>query len=99
MYLELDIQTEIEIKSLCDLSKLKQLMENLKMKINKSQLARELGADRRTIDKYLNGFIPKETRKKESKIDKYYEDNCGAIIDRIQTSLLLQTGFMAVLKR
>lgn len=74
MYLKLDIQTEIEVKSLCDLSKLKQLMENLKMKINKSQLARELGADRRTIDKYLNGFTPKETRKKESKIDKYYED-------------------------
>lgn len=74
MYLELDIQTEIEINNLSDLSKLKQLMENLKMKINKSQLARELGADRRTIEKYLNGFIPKETRKKESKIDKCYED-------------------------
>ena len=31
-------------------------MENLKMKVNKSQLARELNVDRRTIDKYMNGF-------------------------------------------
>lgn len=29
-------------------------MENLKMKINKSQLSREMGVDRRTVDKYLN---------------------------------------------
>lgn len=48
-------------------------MEHLKMKIYKSQLARDLGVDRRTIDKYLNGFIPKRTRKKHSKIDEYYE--------------------------
>lgn len=48
-------------------------MESLKMKINKSQLARELGVDRRTIDKYLNGFIPKRKRNKSSKIDQYYE--------------------------
>lgn len=42
MYIMLDIQTEFEIKSLTDLPKLKLLMENLNMKINKSQLAREL---------------------------------------------------------
>jgi transposase len=29
--------------------------------------------DRRTIDKYLNGFIPKRTREKSSKIDEYYQ--------------------------
>lgn len=39
-------------------------MVNLKMKINKSQLARELGVDRRTIDKYLKGFTPKKTKEK-----------------------------------
>ncbi|AYK56003.1 IS21 family transposase [Bacillus subtilis subsp. subtilis] len=43
------------------------------MKINKSQLARDLGVDRRTIDKYLNGFIPKRKRDKPSKIDAYYQ--------------------------
>jgi transcriptional regulator with XRE-family HTH domain len=73
MYFKVDIQSEFEVKSLLDLPKLKLLMENLKMKINKSQLARDLGVDRRTIEKYLNGFIPKQTKKKTSKIDKYYE--------------------------
>ncbi len=48
-------------------------MENLKMKINKSQLARELGVDRRTIQKYLDGFTRKTSRDKGSKIDEYYE--------------------------
>lgn len=73
MYISINVETDFKIKSLEDLPKLKQLMEHLKMKINKSQLARDLGVDRRTIDKYLNGFIPKRTRKKPSKIDEYYE--------------------------
>ncbi|PTN43131.1 IS21 family transposase [Bacillus thuringiensis] len=62
MYIKLDIQTEFEVKSLSDLPNFKKLMGNLKMKINKSQLARELNVDRRTIDKYLNGFTPKGTK-------------------------------------
>lgn len=73
MYIKLDIQTEFEVKSLTDLPNLRKLMGNLKMKINKSQLARELNVDRRTIDKYLNGFTPKGTKNKASKIDTYYE--------------------------
>lgn len=72
MYITLDVQTNFEIKSLSDLPKFKELMENLKMKINKSQLARELGVDRRTIDKYLKGFTPKKAREKPSKLDAYY---------------------------
>ncbi|MDN3450054.1 IS21 family transposase, partial [Planococcus sp. APC 3906] len=56
MYIQLAIETEFEVKKLSDLPKLKTLMENLKMKINKSELARKLDVDRRTIDKYLNGF-------------------------------------------
>ncbi len=73
MYITLNVETEFEIKNLSDLGKFKQVMEQLKMKINKSELARELGVDRRTIDKYLNGFIPKRTRKKASMLDEYYE--------------------------
>lgn len=53
MQMQLNIKTNIEIKSLLDLPKLNMLMESLKMKINKSKLAREIGVDRRTIDKYL----------------------------------------------
>ncbi|AZB44409.1 IS21 family transposase [Bacillus sp. FJAT-42376] len=73
MYLALTVDTEFEITSLRDLPKFKQLMEHLKMKINKSKLAEELGVDRRTVDKYLNGFIPKRKREKASKIDKFYQ--------------------------
>lgn len=73
MYITLNVETDFEINSLSDLPKFKQLMEHLKMKINKSELAREFGVDRRTIDKYLNGFIPKRKRDKPSKIDEYYQ--------------------------
>ena len=73
MYITLDVQTDFEINSLTDLPKFKQLMESLHMKINKSQLAREMGVDRRTIEKYLNGFTPKGTKKKDSILDDYYE--------------------------
>jgi len=72
MYIALNVETNFEVRSLTDLPNLKMIMEQFKMKINKSQLARELEVDRRTIDKYLNGFIPKQKREKASKIDKYY---------------------------
>ncbi len=73
MYITLDVQTNFEINSLSDLPKFKQLMGNLKMKINKSQLAREMSVDRRTVDKYLNGFTSKETKEKATLLDEYYE--------------------------
>jgi hypothetical protein len=72
MHVQLDVTTEIEIRCVTDLPKLKLLMENLNMKINKSKLARELNVDRRTIDKYLNGYVPHGKRKRNSKIDDYY---------------------------
>ncbi|MBY0099731.1 IS21 family transposase [Mesobacillus maritimus] len=73
MHIQLEVTTEIEIKCITDLPKLKLLMENLNMKINKSKLARELKVDRRTIDKYLNGYVPQGKRKSNSKIDEYYD--------------------------
>ena len=73
VYITLDVQTNFEINSLSDLPKFKQLMENLKIKINKSQQAREMGVDRRTVYKYLNGFTQKETEEKASILDQYYE--------------------------
>ena len=48
-------------------------MESAKVKINKSKLARDMGVDRRTIDKYLSGLSPKTSRNRKSKIDEYYE--------------------------
>lgn len=32
------------------------LLEDSTLKINKSQIARELNVDRRTVDKYINGY-------------------------------------------
>ncbi len=41
-------------------------MENESLNINKSQTARELETDRRTADKYINGFQKSQTRRKPS---------------------------------
>ena len=51
------INIDFQVKSLEDLPKLKPFLEDGTLKVNKSQIARELGKDRRTVDKYLNGFI------------------------------------------
>lgn len=75
MHIPLDITTSIEIKSLEDLPKLKFFMESLNnMKVNKSQLGREFGVDRRTVDRYLNGKVPSKIRNRKSKIDDYYDE-------------------------
>ena len=63
---------QIEINTLEDLPKLNLLMECCNMKVNKSQIARDLNVDCRTIDKYLKGYVSSKTRKRKSKIDEYY---------------------------
>lgn len=66
------INTNIQITTLQDLVKLKPFLEDGTLKINKSQLARELGKDRRTIDKYIKGYEKPLTRNRSSNIDTYY---------------------------
>ena len=51
MILESNVITNLEINSLEDLYNLKALRENSCLNINKSQIARGLGVDRRTVDK------------------------------------------------
>ena len=58
------IHTDLQIKSLEDLTKLKPFLEDGTLKVNKSQIARELGKDRRTVDKYLKGYKKPATRHK-----------------------------------
>lgn len=64
MILKSNIITNLEINSLEDLYKLKPFMENSSLNINKSQIARELGIDMRTVDKYINGFHKSKKERK-----------------------------------
>lgn len=73
MILKSNTIVDLEINSLEDLYKLKPLTENTSININKSQIARELGVDRRTVDKYINRFQKSPKRKKGSRLDKYYD--------------------------
>ena len=67
------IHTDLQINTLEDLAKLKPFLEDGTLKVNKSQIARELGKDRRTVDKYLKGYKKPTTRHKGSPIDDYYD--------------------------
>ncbi|WP_053956045.1 IS21 family transposase [Inediibacterium massiliense] len=72
MIIKNDINTNIEINTLDDLHKLKPFMEVGNLKVNKSQIARELGVDARTVTKYINGYTKPTTRNSSSKIDRFY---------------------------
>lgn len=61
------IHTDLQINTLEDLAKLKPFLEDGTLKVNKSQIARELGKDRRTVDKYLKGYKKPTTRHKGSR--------------------------------
>ncbi|MGL4522793.1 MAG: IS21 family transposase [Bacilli bacterium] len=73
MLLKINVNTSVEINKLEDLNNLRVLMESSNMKINASRIAKELGCDRRTVQKYYNGYTPKKKREKTSKVDVYYE--------------------------
>jgi len=82
MILNYSVNTSIEIKSLLDLPKLKVLMEVSKLKINKSQIARELGVDRRLIDKYMNGYTKPKKRVRKSMLDEFYDTIYDLLINQ-----------------
>ncbi len=73
MLIKYELITNLEVNSLDDLHKLKPLIDNSNLKVNKSELAREFDCDWKTIDKYINGYERKLTRNKSSTIDDYYE--------------------------
>ena len=54
MIIESNIITDLRIESIQDLYKLKPFVEEGILKVKKSQIGRELGVDRRTVDKYIN---------------------------------------------
>ena len=73
MILKNQIITDLEIHSVKDLYKLKPFLEDSTLKINKSQIARELNVDRRTVDKYINGYQKPTTRKSSNCITPFYD--------------------------
>ena len=73
MIIESNIITDLRIESIQDLYKLKPFVEEGILKVNKSQIGRELGVDRRTVDKYINGFEKSKTRKCDNCITPYYD--------------------------
>lgn len=78
------IITDLEIHSVNDLYKLKPFFEDSTLKIHKSQIARELDVDRRTVDKYINGYQKPETRNSIDCIAPYYDIIQELLSDRNQ---------------
>lgn len=81
------IITYMIIKNVNELYILKPFWEDRTLKINKIQIARELDVDRRTMDKYINGYKKPETRNCHDCITPCYD---------IISELLLQKSIMAV---
>lgn len=84
MILKNQIITNIKLESVNDLYKLKPFLEDGTLKINKSQIARELEVDRRTVDKYINGYTKPETRNCNDCITPYYDTIAELLSDRNQ---------------
>lgn len=82
MILKNQIITDLKIENVKDLYKLKPFLEECALKINKSQIARELEVDRRTVDKYINGYTKPETRNRDDCITPFYEIIAELLSDR-----------------
>lgn len=68
---ELKDNKYFELNNLTDLAKLKDISEVFDIKVNISEIAKELGVDRRTAKKYYDGYQKPDSRIKPSRIDKY----------------------------
>lgn len=73
MLIQENITTDLKIECLTDLSKLKEFQGGSNLKINKSAIARKLGVDRRTVDKYIDGYEKPKTREVKNQFDDYYD--------------------------
>ena len=84
MILKNQIITNIIIENVNDLYKLKPFLEDGTLRINKSQIARELEVDRRTVDKYINGYTKPKTRNCDDCITPFYATITELLSDKNQ---------------
>lgn len=84
MILKNQIITDIKIESVKDLYKLKPFLEEGALNINKSQIARELEVDRRTVDKYIKGYSKPGKRNCNDCITPFYDIIAELLSDRNQ---------------
>ena len=84
MILKNQIITNIIIENVNDLYKLKPFLEDGTLRINKSQIARELEVDRRTVDKYINGYTKPKTRNCDDCITPFYDTITELLSDKNQ---------------
>lgn len=73
MIINCNINTDVSVNNLMDLHKLKVLEEEKTIKLNVSEIARELDVDRRTARKYIDGYKKCLTRNRKSQFDDYYD--------------------------
>lgn len=73
MLIRIKTPVALKIERPEDLPKLREFMEENNLKLNKSEIARQLNLDRRTVSKYLNGYEKSATRNKPSGMDEYYD--------------------------
>lgn len=71
MLINKNITVTLKIESREDLPKLRTFMEANNLKINKSEVARQLDMDRRTVTKYLDGYKRPVERHKPSRVEAY----------------------------
>ena len=63
MLFEIKYSENIVINSKYDLHKLGEAEKEDKLKVNKAQVARELGISVKTVNKYMKGHIQSQTQK------------------------------------
>ena len=73
MILNSKIVANLNIDSIYDLHKLRSLVEEKVMKVNKSQIAREFNKNWRTVNNYIHGFEKAKTKKCSNCIEPIYE--------------------------
>ncbi len=71
MLISKNITVTLNIESCEDLPRLRAFMDANNLKINKSEIARQLDIDRRTVAKYLDGYKRPTGRNKTSRVEEY----------------------------